>query len=57
MTVPLPGPTREPEPAADVASAMAALDTLDGRPPAEHVEVFERVHAALSEALAARAPG
>ena len=52
MTIPPPGPTREPEPAADVASAMAALDTLAGRPPAEHVEVFERVHTALSEALA-----
>jgi hypothetical protein len=52
MTVLPPGPTREPEPAAAVASAMAALDTLDGRPTAEHVDVFERVHTALSEALA-----
>jgi hypothetical protein len=32
---------------------MAGLDGLDGRPPAEHVDAFERVHAALGEALAA----
>jgi hypothetical protein len=31
---------------------MGALDALADRPLAEHVEVFERVHAALGEALA-----
>jgi hypothetical protein len=31
---------------------MGALDGLDDRPLAEHVEVFERVHAALGEVLA-----
>jgi hypothetical protein len=36
---------------------MAALDVLDERPPAEHVEAFERVHAALGEALAAGSTG
>jgi hypothetical protein len=36
---------------------MAALDGLADRPLAEHVEVFERVHAALGEALAAPAGG
>ena len=40
----------DPRPA--VASAMAALDDLADRPLAEHVEAFERVHAALGEALA-----
>jgi hypothetical protein len=40
-----------------VAEAMAGLEQLAGRPIAEHVEAFERVHAALGEALAAGAPG
>ena len=54
MTVPLPGPPPRPvDPSAAVATAMTALDGLAGRPPAEHVEAFERVHAALGEALAA----
>lgn len=41
----------DPRPAVD--RAMAALDDLADRPPAEHVEAFERVHAALGDALAA----
>ena len=67
MTVPTPGdphpdlPLAPPpesgeprDPAVDeaVASAMAALDGLADRPLAEHVEAFERVHAALTDALA-----
>lgn len=63
MTVPKPGPppsavARGPaDPHRDVERAMAALDGLADRPLAEHVEVFERVHAALGEALAAPADG
>lgn len=49
-------PPHEPPPAdaaAAVAAAMAGLDDLADRPPAEHVEAFERVHRALGDALAA----
>ena len=63
MTVPIPGPPRpsDPrgagpqavEPRAAVAAAMAGLDGLADRPLAEHVEAYERVHAALGDALAA----
>lgn len=53
MTVPTPGPPARPlDPRENVARAMAALDGLDGRPLAEHVEAFERVHLALGDALA-----
>ncbi len=58
MTVPRPSDTRPPRPATpaalqvDVDTAMAGLDGLDGRPLAEHVPAFERVHAALGDALA-----
>ncbi len=63
MTVPTPGPPHgggDPrsadaprgDPREDVAHAMAGLDGLTGRPLPEHVEAFERVHAALGEALA-----
>ena len=56
MTVPTPGPPSRPaDPQQSVADAMAALDGLADRPLAEHVEAFERVHAALGEALAAPA--
>jgi hypothetical protein len=41
------------DPAEAVTRAMAGLDGVAERPPAEHVEAFERVHAALGEALAA----
>lgn len=45
-----------PDPDAAVARAMAGLDGLDERPLHEHVDVFERVHAALSDALTAEPP-
>jgi hypothetical protein len=41
------------DPGEVVARAMAGLEGLEHRPPAEHVDAFERVHAALGEALAA----
>lgn len=53
MTVPMPGPPRPADPRAAVTAAMAALDVLAVRPPAEHVEAYERIHTALGEALAA----
>ena len=39
--------------AAAVDAAMAGLDGLADRPLTEHVAVFERIHAALGDALAA----
>jgi hypothetical protein len=72
MTVPMPGPPRPADPrsivpgpvapgpeapAAAVARAMAGLDGLAGRPLAEHVDAFERVHTALGEALATGSSG
>jgi hypothetical protein len=54
MTVPLPGPPPRPvDPQQRVHDALAPLEGLDERPLAEHVEVFEELHAALSDALAA----
>lgn len=56
MTAPLPSDPRGPglpELRAAVTGAMAGLDGLDGRPLAEHVIAFERVHAALGDALSA----
>ena len=60
MTRPVPGPPRPadprvspPDPGEAVARAMAGLEGLGDRPLAEHVDAFERVHAALGEALAA----
>ncbi|WP_225924493.1 hypothetical protein [Pseudonocardia abyssalis] len=41
------------DPRAAVAAAMAGLDGLAQRPLAEHVDAYERVHAALGDALAA----
>ena len=55
MTVPMPGPPADP--LAPVEQAVAALDVLADRPPGEHVEAYERVHAALSDALAAGSSG
>lgn len=55
MTVPRPSDPRPPTPEAlrvPVDAAMAGLDGLDERPLAEHVAAFERVHAALGDALA-----
>jgi hypothetical protein len=40
-----------------VARALAGLDGLADRPLAEHVEVFERIHSALGDALAAGSTG
>jgi hypothetical protein len=58
MTVPLPGPPPRPaDPRENVARAISGLDDLADRPLAEHVEAFERVHAALSGALAAGSAG
>ncbi|GAA3232135.1 hypothetical protein GCM10017691_26510 [Pseudonocardia petroleophila] len=48
-----PADPRGPDPRAAVAAAMAGLDGLAERPLAEHVEAYERVHAALGDALAA----
>ena len=49
MTAPVPGA----DPAEIVGAAMAGLEGLAERPLGEHVAAFERVHAALGEALAA----
>ena len=66
MSSSLPGPPRPPDPRTlqggpppeeAVDAALAALDGLDGRPLAEHVAVFEQVHAALGTALADGAVG
>ena len=43
----------DPDPAEVVAVAMTGIEGLAERPLAEHVAAFERVHAALGEALAA----
>ena len=58
MTVPTPGPPPRPaDPMAAVERAVAALDGLPEQPLGEHVEVFERLHTALSDALAAGSSG
>ena len=54
MTAPVPGPPpRAADPAEIVGASMAGLEGLAERPLGEHVAAFERVHAALGEALAA----
>lgn len=59
MTLPPPRPTdprgsgAEVGPAQAVDRALAELDGLAARPLAEHVTVFERIHQALGDALAA----
>lgn len=35
-----------------IAAAIERLDSLAERPPAEHVEIYEEVHAVLQESLA-----
>lgn len=45
------------DPAQAVDRVLVELDGLAERPLAEHVAVFERVHAALGDALAAGAAG
>jgi hypothetical protein len=58
MTVPTPGPPPRPaDPLDAVQRAVAALDGLADRPLGEHVEAYERVHTALSDALAAGSSG
>lgn len=58
MTVPMPGPPPRPaDPLAAVERAVTGLDGLADRPLAEHVEAYERVHAALSDALSAGSSG
>ncbi|MGI5131498.1 hypothetical protein ACQEVB_32155 [Pseudonocardia sp. CA-107938] len=51
MTNPLPDDGHS------VARALAGLDGLAERPLAEHVDVFERIHTALGDALAAGSAG
>jgi hypothetical protein len=54
MTAPVPGPPpRAADTAEVVGAAMARLEGLAERPLTEHVAAFDRVHAALGEALAA----
>ena len=40
-------------PEASVEAALALLDAVEERPVSEHVEVFDAVHRALQDALAA----
>ena len=35
-----------------IAAAVARLDSLPERPPAEHVTIYDEVHAVLQDALA-----
>ncbi len=35
-----------------IAAAVARLESLAERPPAEHVDVYDEVHSVLQEALA-----
>ena len=53
MAVPVPAPPGPPDPRQRVRAAVARLDLLADRPPAEHVAVFEELHAALGDALTA----
>jgi hypothetical protein len=58
MIVPRPAPKPRPaDPLDAVLEAVAALDGLTERPLVEHVEAYERVHAALSDALAVGSSG
>lgn len=54
MTAPTPRPPQMQPPgvASAVRTVLAGLDGIDDRPLAEHIEVFERVHVVLGEALA-----
>jgi hypothetical protein len=51
-----PRTLRGPTPEEAVDAALAALDGIADRPLAEHVAVFEQVHAALGSALSDGAP-
>src|SRR4051812_47406427 len=46
-------PTARASSAAEIPAALAGLDELERRPTADHVAAFERVHIALTDALAA----
>ncbi len=49
---PAPGTSQELTAAhTSIAAALAGLAELENRPVVEHIEVFERVHAALTQAL------
>lgn len=50
-----PGPddAAEQDPTGAVETALVELDGLAARPLSEHVAVFERIHTALQDALAA----
>lgn len=39
--------------AAGIADALSALEGLDARPTATHVDAFEHMHTALTDALSA----
>ena len=49
-------PVERPEEAAvrdpRIAAAVGRLDSLAERPPAEHVDIYDEVHAVLQDALA-----
>ncbi len=51
------GDDADADPAAAIERALAELEGLADRPLAEHVTVFEGIHGALSDALAAGAAG
>lgn len=53
MTTQTPGSGSRPDPVEEVRAAMTVLHGLDGRPTAAHVAAFDRVHTALTDALAA----
>lgn len=48
-----PGPAAAPAPTDAIAEAMAGLSGLESAPTRSHVSAFERVHVALTDALAA----
>lgn len=48
-----PVESAEDGPVAAIPAALAALEDLDGRPTAEHVPAFERMHTVLTGALTA----
>lgn len=47
-----PGSEQATDPQQRIESAMAGLDGVEDRPISEHVERFDAVHVALTEALA-----
>ena len=53
QAVPVPGPPDGPALTAAVSAALQPLEQLQDRPVDEHVAVFDGVHRALQDALAA----